>query len=113
MAAVNRVERYHFGRIEEKTGCFKPKERELYGLTDVKGQTSTARERNPLTPRPSRATRDKAYAAGGRAAGHGTPPSDHPPRRTMVVEIDGLTKRYGDVTAVRDLSLSEIGRAHV
>ena len=33
-------------------------------------------------------------------------PPDHPPRRPMVVEIDGLTKRYGDVTAVRDLSLS-------
>ena len=24
----------------------------------------------------------------------------------MVVEIDGLTKRYGDVTAVEDLTLS-------
>jgi hypothetical protein len=49
VAALNRVERYNLGRIEEKTGCFKPDQRELYGPTDVNAPTDTARERKPWT----------------------------------------------------------------
>jgi hypothetical protein len=37
------VERYNLGRIEEKTGCFKPDQRELYGPTNVNAQTANGR----------------------------------------------------------------------
>jgi hypothetical protein len=37
---LNRVERYHLGRIEEKTGCLEPDQRERYGPTDVDFRTA-------------------------------------------------------------------------
>jgi hypothetical protein len=43
MAGLNRVKRYHLGRIEEKTGCRKPDQRERYGPTDVNAQTANGR----------------------------------------------------------------------
>ncbi len=38
-----RVDRYGLGRISDKTGCFKPENRELYGPTDVNAQSANGR----------------------------------------------------------------------
>jgi hypothetical protein len=40
VAAVNRVERYNLGRIEQKTGCLEPDQRERYGSTDANARTA-------------------------------------------------------------------------
>jgi len=40
VAALNRVEQYHLDRIEEKTDCLEPDQRERYGPTDVDARTA-------------------------------------------------------------------------